>query len=259
MLAHTSSNYDHNAELHVMTVYYGLSERNSVWLDLQQKFLRKHTKVPYRFSVFMNGCHSHLFNGIDVVGVEPYQSHHQMGRNHLECLKKAAAHFDESCKYFLILDSDCFPIMDNWHQVLERKMTGRGFNMAAPFRFENLDMFPHPCAMFMNRQGMQDLKLSLTQPNDSILGGMPKDPTCTNKCFPLVRSNRVNVHPLAAGVYYDMFYHHGAGSRNSLFRITDVLEYWDYPDHSEWVNRAYDLLVEDPEGFLATLMANPCE
>lgn len=256
MITHTGSHHDHTAKIHIITVYYGLTDRNNTWLELQQRFIQKNTTVPYRFSIFANGCDD-IFDDLDIIGSEEYSSHHKIGQNHLSCLRKAVMEFDESCDYLLILDSDCFPIRPNWHDELSRAMAHRGYQIAAPYRLENLDKFPHPCAMFMTKKGAMELDLVLTTPDDSMLEGMPNDPTCSNRCFPLIRSNRVNVHPLAAGIYYDMFYHHGAGSRNSLFRITDVLQYWHYPDHQEWVDRAYKLLVEDAESFIASLLKNP--
>jgi hypothetical protein len=198
-----------------------------------------------------------MFDNLDIIGSEPYASHHKIGQNHLDCLRKAISKFDDSCDYLLILDSDCFPIKQNWHKKLASEMVRRNYQIAAPYRLENLDKFPHPCAMFMTQKGYRELNLTLTEPGDSMLGGMPKDPTCTNDCFPLIRSNRVNIHPLGAGIYYDTFYHHGAGSRDPLFRITDVLEYWHYPEHQDWMERAYGLLVEDAESFIASLLRNP--
>jgi hypothetical protein len=38
--------------------------------------------------------------------------------------------------------------------------------------------------------------------------------------FPMLRSNAVNLHPIAAAIYHGMFYHHGAGSRDFSFRAT---------------------------------------
>jgi len=35
---------------------------------------------------------------------------------------------------------------------------------------------------------------------------------------PLQRSNKVNYHPIVGGIYGDVIYHHGAGSRNAWFR-----------------------------------------
>ena len=39
----------------------------------------------------------------------------------------------------------------------------------------------------------------------------------------LLRSNVVNLHPVFFGIYGDLVYHHGAGSRKSLSRLDRVL------------------------------------
>ena len=75
----------------------------------------------------------------------------------------------------------------------------------------------------------------------------------------MIRTNRVNVHPIGAAIYYDMFYHHGAGSRQAYFRVTDGIKYYQYPQHQRWLNRAYDLLLENPDNFIASLLDNPLE
>ena len=36
--------------------------------------------------------------------------------------------------------------------------------------------------------------------------------------YPLVRSNKTNLHPLYYGIYDDLIYHHWAGSRNMITR-----------------------------------------
>ena len=48
--------------------------------------------------------------------------------------------------------------------------------------------------------------------------------TCDRPAAPLFRSNVRNFHPILGGLYGDLLYHHGAGSRRALF--------WGVPDPS---------------------------
>jgi len=250
MLQYTSEHYNHNPKLHIITIYFGNSERNEKWLELQKKFIRENTTIPYRLSFFLDQCDKKLFDHLDVVEVS-VTPEARMEKSHLNNLEKAVAHFDASCDYCLILDSDCFPISEGWHERLANQMKRFKFQMAAPVRTENLDTFPHPCAMFMTRQGVKDLKLTLDG-GKNLLDKKVVDPTCKNRCFPLVRTNRINLHYLVAGVYYDMFYHHGAGSRNTYFRLSNALGYYK-PDQKRLVE-IYEKFIKNPKRFISKLM-----
>jgi hypothetical protein len=235
-----------------------MSERNAVWIKLQQEFLRKTTLIPYRFSVFANGCDESILHNVDIIGRASYADHFaDMSFDHLECLKQSVIKFDNSCEYYLILDSDCWPIQVGWHINLLEQMEKHDLHVAAPIRTENLDTFPHPCAMFMDRQGRDNLNLTLSAETANFLSKVPRDPTCLNPCFPMIRTNRVNMHPIGAAVYYDMFYHHGAGSRQAYFRVTDGIGYYQYPQHQQWMDTAYELLTADPDEFIKSLLTHP--
>src|SRR5262249_8957286 len=122
--------------------------------------------------------------------------------------------------HYLILDSDAFPVRRGWLDWLLRKMGECRF--AAPVRCENLDTFPHPCALFIKVEAIGDefdfspgfaYRNLLREPVLDTATGLNRD-----HWFPLVRTNRLNVHPVLAALYYDLFYHHGAGSRQGLLR-----------------------------------------
>jgi hypothetical protein len=69
------------------------------------------------------------------------------------------------------------------------------------------------------------------------------------------RTNRYNVHPILAGVYYDMFYHHGAGSRRAYLRPMMSSGYYDHlvPDHLDQEESLFQELAKDPVAFIARL------
>ena len=239
-------------QIHIITIF-SPSAMNSLWLKLQRQFLEETTKIPYRYSVYLNGCDEKLFSDVEIIGRQKYTYEPRgFSYNHVQCLQKLISKIDQSCEYFLLLDSDCFPITENWHQILNRKMSEFGFDQASPIRFENLDTFPHPSAMFFNKNGINNFNPTILE-TMNLLGKKCQDTSCKASFFPLLRTNRVNVHPICAAIYYDIFYHHGAGSREISFRSTDVDRYYEYPNHRDWAAEATRQLIEDPHRLINRL------
>lgn len=79
-----------------------------------------------------------------------------------------------------------------------------------------------------------------------------------NDVLPLLRTNKVNVHYVAAGIYHHLFYHHGAGSRGFQFRVQKEYKYYDHLiDETTEIDYGHQLinsLTSDPEGFIDKLM-----
>jgi len=249
MLTHVPAPRWHSdGQLHVATVYFGDSPLNSLWLRLQQEFLKR-TTTNYRFSVYLNNCDQSLFKDVDILGVAPKGLPSSPSQNHLCCLRELVKLIDCS-KDLLILDSDCFPILEGWRPILQTAMADRGFQAAAPVRVENLDLFPHPCAMFVTSQGREDFEI-ISSNSDNLLGVRRQEPTCSVPVFPLIRTNRINIHPIGAAIYYDMFYHHGAGSRPAIFHNIDQDPY--FTGNYSW-EYSIDRLNQDPTGFVNWLM-----
>lgn len=249
MLDHIPSPEYLDHGLHVVTVYYGHSERNATWLRLQQEFLCRTTK-NYKFSVYLNNCDESLFEDVDIIGVAPADLPKNASENHLYCLKELVKLIDRDCDTCLILDSDCFPISIDWQELLIKNMATHGCNVAAPIRVENLDLFPHPCAMFVTIDGMRSIEMILSN-CDNLIGVKRQEPTCSLPVFPLLRTNKTNIHSIGAAIYYDAFYHHGAGSRPDFFdNIGDSSYFTD--DNPEWES-SFARLSADPIGFLNSL------
>jgi hypothetical protein len=77
--------------------------------------------------------------------------------------------------------------------------------------------------------------------------------------LPLMRSNLVNRHPVAAGIYHHLFYHHGAGSRSFEFRVVNKYKYcehwWADDDNESLATQLREELFDNPKKFLAKLMS----
>lgn len=125
--------------------------------------------------------------------------------------------------YYLILDSDCFPIAEDWLMRLLKAMRQR--SIAAPIRYENFDTYPHPCLFFLKPKALLlDLDFRATE-YSNLIGRKVRDVGVAlskhaSSWLPLIRTNQVNAHPVMSGIYFGSFYHHAAGSRWPEFRGT---------------------------------------
>lgn len=244
----------------IMSVY-APSELNEDWYKLQKHFINKNTLLPYEFKIITNNVKADMFNTEDLIKGNKENIGHPAGiRQILDYMRENKNLYSG----FLILDSDCFPVRPGWHEVLGQQMQRFNKSIAAPIRYENLDMFPHPCVVYMNEQGLQNPKINFNYKEvKNLLGDMIDEvggAMCelSDEVLPLLRSNRVNLHPVAAGIYHHLFYHHAAGSRGFEFRL---LKMYDYCNH--WIDnesqpgfgeQLFDALTQDPDGFIDKLM-----
>ena len=248
-----------NKPLAIATIF-APSERNAAWYSLQKRFLAKTTNVPFDYSVILNGVKPVGFDPGDVVLV----NHENVG--HGEALMQAVERFREDRHdAYLLLDSDCFPVTPGWHHILTDLMTCFGRVVAAPVRTENLDLFPHPCAFFLLDEALADPRLEFRKVTSSrnLLGFEVSDAGCAaqemgDSLLPLLRTNVVNLHPVAAAIYHHLFYHHGAGSRDFEFRVLKRFGYYRhcYPNGGQQAvgERLFRALIRDPDRFIDRLM-----
>lgn len=249
-----------NNKLLIMSVY-APSELNEHWYRLQKKFIRKNTQLPYDFKIIINNVSSELFDEGEVVCTNDKNIGHPAGI--VQMLDYMREH-QESYSGFLILDSDCFPVRPGWHEVLNQQMQRFNKSLAAPIRYENLDMFPHPCVVYMNKEGLNNPKVNFNYKEVKNLLGDMIDEVGGAMCdladdvLPLLRSNRINLHPVAAGIYHHLFYHHAAGSRGFEFRLIKMYDYcrhWiETESQVEFGEQLLDALVDDPDSFIDKLM-----
>lgn len=242
---------------------YSASPHNLLWHALQQDFLRRNTLgVDFQFGVFLNGIEADAL-GMDteIIGRSPDNIGHAAG------LQQVLEHFRANATRadgYLLLDSDCFPVHPNWLAALRGLMSHHGKRYAAPIRFENLEPYPHPCALFMEGDAIDDPRLlfDATALTQNLLGAPTRDigaglQAIREDLLPLLRSNVRNPHPIAAAVYSHLFYHHGAGSRAFSFRAIDKHDYYAPLQAFAPPAKADALLQElisDPHAFITSLM-----
>lgn len=148
-------------------------------------------------------------------------------------LRRAAS---DNCTHIAALDSDSFPIISDWPDILIERM-GDDIRLAAVLRSENGDtLLPHPCGYFMERSFLLDHNPTLLPLESEIrdapfqeflrASGQRVDTgigfayalwKTNERWLQLTRSNRWNPHFLMAGIYGDIFFHLGAGSRQPRF------------------------------------------
>lgn len=184
-----------------MSVYGKESAR---WHTLQHYFLQKTTK-NYEHAVYLNNLDD--LDHCTIIGRahsdQDSKLQHYIGLQKLLEYAKSGDY-----RGWLVLDCDCFPIHPAWESILAARNAGI-------IRTENLDTFVHPSAVYCV-DGRLNFQIS---EQTNLLGEKFHELyACDTEFFPLLRSNRLNLHPLMAGVYFDLFYHHCAGSRSFFTR-----------------------------------------
>lgn len=254
---------------------------NKIWLKLQNHFFEKFCP-SYDFAVYLNGVKNKaMFDDYTVIGANdgPIEPGKDAIASHRAALRETISYFKATPGYeaYCILDSDCFPIRRGWYYELNNILIERGKKFAAVVRFENGETFPHPCAILIPKEFIQEDLIRF--PADdmtthmNIIDGSPiRDTGSCNSFYdkegkfvghPLVRTNVVNVHPIFAGIYGDTFYHHGLGSRckNKNDKIIEPVKtyrtknYWGYHGRGFFndVSTLFDLISEQPENFIRRL------
>lgn len=188
-------------KLLIMSVYGSESYK---WYQIQKEFISRNT-FNFEHAIYLNNI-SFEHHGCVVGEVATNEPGHVQHYNGLCELIKYAESGDY--RAWLILDCDCFPVDDEW----EFKLINRN---SAVVRTENFDTFIHPsCVYCVDRS----IKFEISTMTNLLGNSFSELIGVGDGYFPLFRTNKINYHPVAYGVYYDVFYHHGAGSRYMGFR-----------------------------------------
>lgn len=242
----------------LVVAIYAPSDLNAVWYRLQQRYLAC-TTADYTFKLMLNGIDAAPFAGADAIAASPEN------RGHAWALETVLEYFRQHLHAaYLILDSDCFPVTEGWRGVLDEQLRRFGKTFAAPVRTENLDLFPHPCAVYLLPDALATGGLNfgrgVDRPNllGEEVGDVGSAMTGIPSLLPLLRTNARNVHPVAAAIYHHLFYHHGAGSRDFVFRVLKRFAYYEHW-YDSWASEGHqadvlDALLDDPERFIGSLM-----
>lgn len=140
----------------------------------------------------------------------------------LERLRRRAQ--DEGHTIIVTLDTDAHPVRSGWLAKL-RSALESGASVAGIWREElasEIEPYVHPACLatttgFLDRHGLRLDQFPESEGREDTASALTRAAQRSGeRIVRLERSNRAQVHPLLAGVYGDLIYHHGAGSRGRI-------------------------------------------
>lgn len=199
--------------IHIATVHH----QNPSWVGIQAEYLRRHISEPFEVWASLEGIspeHAvHVDHVVDGMG-------RHAGQLNLLAMHISDAADDDDLLVFL--DGDAFPIADPV-PTIRQALAARP--LLAVRRDENVgDPQPHPCFCITTVGFWRSLPgdwsngapwVNAAGQRVSDVGGnlLWRLEHLGIEWSPLLRTNRVDLHPLWFGVYGDIVYHHGAGFR----------------------------------------------
>jgi hypothetical protein len=257
-------------DLLVGSVFVNESKEQHGWFDLQMKYLKATTSTFDHVSVVSQGPTTGLFQDTTVIRSANNAERRpgEQSYEHARGLNALLAHFKqhrEGYKSFLFIDSDAFPIRRNWLAILNNRMSDE-HEIAVALRTESRELRLHSSILYARTEALDHLDFTVgIHPVKNLANRLCRDVHCgpyqdaRRDCvFVLLKSNKVNLSPTFCSVYYDLFYHHGGGSRKN---ISTSDQYWghlgqQYAHKKDWV----DDLMQKPSDFISLLAGwNPEE
>lgn len=204
---------------YVCTVHH----RTTQWIDIQYRFLSRFASDEFRIFAWLDGIDSAEvsipYDHTVVTDEEPQtrgSRQHARRLNELGRLVIEDAASDDDTIVFL--DCDAFPVSD-WTSYVSEHLNS--FDLAAVQRLENSNSrFPHPAFCATTVGFWRELEGDWNPTRKRDAGGVLAVQLTRKgaRWRRLHRSNGLNLHPVFYGIYDDMVYHHGAGSRSPLCR-----------------------------------------
>jgi hypothetical protein len=206
--------------IHVLTVHW----QDDMWVDVQLAYLRRHIEESYSVYAFLNDLPRDHRAKYFYSSTEPI-SHHAVKLNILADLAAFNKISDDDLLMFI--DGDAFPIGN----VVEfgREKLSQYPLVAVQRRENNEDIQPHPCFCLTTVKFWKDVQgdwkkgytwenpqgMTVTDVGGNLLGILRER---NIDWYPMLRSNKRNIHPVHFGLYDDLVYHHGAGFRRPITR-----------------------------------------
>lgn len=225
-----------NSHIAILMVNGGNDPPFGSWIDLGIRKIFEHSgNTNFIVHVWNNGPRSlnRLITQfppgrIRVTHPSPGQRLSHPHASALQCLWEAVR--AENPTYVIFLDSDAHPIRNNWLKILLDRLDNETV-MAGVWRDElsgGINPYLHASCLATTPKTIvaADCALDYFPGRDD---GKPSDTLSFFTDFALRnhklicklrRTNRFNFHRLVGGLYGDLIYHHGAGSRNRI-------SFWD--------------------------------
>lgn len=144
-------------------------------------------------------------------------------RLHMGALHTLLAKVGPEFESVITLDTDAFPIRDGWIEELTGNLEHA--SLTGVWRDEMPDVlepFVHPSCLCIRRERLRRVELPFSFGGVQDVGQRITFDirSAGERIEPLRRSNARNAHFLMGGIYGDLVYHHSAGSRKPVFRMT---------------------------------------
>jgi hypothetical protein len=171
--------------------------------------------------------------------------------SHSQSLQRLWSLVGEEFDYVMTLDTDAFPIQDDWIERLKEHLANA--SLTGIWRDEmdvRLQPFVHPSCLFARRERLRRMEKPFSSEGVQDVGQRVTEEIedCGERIVALRRSNARNAHFLIGGIYGDLVYHHAAGSRVPLFRLTEG------EDRDERIyTRLRNAVFEDVDGVMSVL------
>jgi hypothetical protein len=223
--------------IHIGTLHY----RDDRWIDIQLRYLKRHTREPYRVYASFDGIgerHRARFDQVLEHGdVETEERPGVRIALKLNLLTEEMVRQADRDDLLVFMHGDAFPIAE-WVDPV-RTMIAES-SLAAVQSIEDLAPIPHWsfCATTAglwtriggtwsrSRTGSTDVR-----GNEIYDTGVELADRLDHHgiaWYPIPRTNGVDLHPVFFGIYGDIVYHHGAGFRTSMSQV-DPTDYFDLP------------------------------
>jgi hypothetical protein len=226
--------------------YEGEFAQRYAWPKLQIERLRRHT--PSGYKVFAYGHrlmqeHEEFLRGCPEVEFISLKNTQWGTYEHVWPLRNwLARRAMRDYRWIIHLDSDAFPVSDDWLPTTLRKIR---YNqpVVAVKRVENGDQHSDRCFLVYSRAGFRRHCFDFSMVGVADAGGAISAYLEERGLdwHAMLRSNKHDYHPLIAGIYDDLIYHHAAGSRLPRFRQNQEL--WNQKEHFRHEQATHRILM----------------
>jgi len=207
--------------IYIATIHY----KTEKWIDIQARYINKYITEPYRVYAVLNDIEQ-SFSDRFYFTTDFISSNLTVSAAHAEKLNFLADKIISEASnedLLIFMDGDAFPISSDFTSFIKEKIKKN--KLAAVRRDETLtDLQAHPsfCATTVGFWKQIKGDWSSGYQWDDLLGEKVTDTGAELlrklreqriDWFPMLRSNKKNLHPLWFGVYSRVIYHHGGGFR----------------------------------------------
>ena len=209
--------------IHIATVHWELDD----WVDIQLKYLNRHIQEPFQVYAYLNRLkidHAQKFFYSSTEDIKAHAVKLNLLADHI------CATADDN-DLLIFIDGDALPVGDIITYGREKLQE---YKLIAVQRRENFgDDQPHPCFClttvgfwkeidgdWLDGYIWKNLNNKLVNDVGGNLLKLLREKQVA--WYPMLRSNKKNLHPLFFGVYDDLIYHHGAGFRSPYSRVDGV-------------------------------------